>query len=296
MPHIPTAPSHHGWAASHSTASYAVERLGLGVLVERDAAGRPGARGRRPGTARSRAPRTTSPRAMSRVAPPVVLAVRDHLEDGREALVGSPASGRAARCWPTARCRRGPGSGRPRRLDLVAWRARPGGRSDRWRSSSPSLRARRATPDARRPPRATMRADGRRADPSPAARGPAGRAGVAYENPWITVWHDEVTRPDGSPGIYGVVHFANLAAGRPGLDDDDRVAARRPAPLHARRLLLGDPGGRRARRRDPLDGRAARAARGDRRRAPPTGGSSPGVHLSNSRHRRARRSCSSRPA
>ena len=46
---------------------------------------------------------------------------------------------------------------------------------------------------------------------------------VAYENPWITLWHDEVTRPDGAPGIYGVVHFANLAAGVLVLDDDDRV-------------------------------------------------------------------------
>jgi len=47
---------------------------------------------------------------------------------------------------------------------------------------------------------------------------------VAYENPWITVWHDEVTRPDGSPGIYGVVHFANVAAGVVVLDDQDRTA------------------------------------------------------------------------
>jgi 8-oxo-dGDP phosphatase len=46
---------------------------------------------------------------------------------------------------------------------------------------------------------------------------------VAYENPWITVWHDEVTRPDGSPGIYGVVHFANAAVGVVAIDDDDRV-------------------------------------------------------------------------
>jgi 8-oxo-dGTP pyrophosphatase MutT (NUDIX family) len=46
---------------------------------------------------------------------------------------------------------------------------------------------------------------------------------VAYENPWITVWHDEVTRPDGSPGIYGVVHYANRAVGAVVLDDDDRV-------------------------------------------------------------------------
>ena len=46
---------------------------------------------------------------------------------------------------------------------------------------------------------------------------------VAYENPWITVWHDDVDRPDGSPGIYGLVHFANHAAGVVVLDADDRV-------------------------------------------------------------------------
>jgi 8-oxo-dGDP phosphatase len=47
---------------------------------------------------------------------------------------------------------------------------------------------------------------------------------VAYENAWITVWHDEVSRPDGSPGIYGVVHFENLAAGVVAFDDQDRIA------------------------------------------------------------------------
>jgi len=47
---------------------------------------------------------------------------------------------------------------------------------------------------------------------------------VAYENAWITVWHDEVSRPDGSPGIYGVVHFENLAAGVVAFDEDDRIA------------------------------------------------------------------------
>ena len=59
----------------------------------------------------------------------------------------------------------------------------------------------------------------------PVASGPWTRHSrrVAYENPWITIWHDEVTRPDGEPGIYGVVHFANLAAGVLVLDDEDRV-------------------------------------------------------------------------
>ena len=36
---------------------------------------------------------------------------------------------------------------------------------------------------------------------------------VAYENPWVRVEHDEVVRPDGSPGVYGVVRFANVAVG-----------------------------------------------------------------------------------
>jgi 8-oxo-dGTP pyrophosphatase MutT (NUDIX family) len=46
---------------------------------------------------------------------------------------------------------------------------------------------------------------------------------LAYENAWITVWHDVVTRPDGGSGIYGVVHYANLAAGVVVLDDADRI-------------------------------------------------------------------------
>jgi 8-oxo-dGTP pyrophosphatase MutT (NUDIX family) len=46
---------------------------------------------------------------------------------------------------------------------------------------------------------------------------------TGYENPWITVWHDDVDRPDGSPGIYGTVHFANVAVGVVVLDADDRV-------------------------------------------------------------------------
>jgi 8-oxo-dGTP pyrophosphatase MutT (NUDIX family) len=39
----------------------------------------------------------------------------------------------------------------------------------------------------------------------------------------MVVYHDEVTRPDGGPGIYGVVHFRNVAAGVVVLDPADRV-------------------------------------------------------------------------
>lgn len=42
---------------------------------------------------------------------------------------------------------------------------------------------------------------------------------VAYENQWITVYHDQVVRPDGLPGVYGVVHFRNESAGVVVLDD-----------------------------------------------------------------------------
>jgi 8-oxo-dGTP pyrophosphatase MutT (NUDIX family) len=59
----------------------------------------------------------------------------------------------------------------------------------------------------------------------PTVSGPWTRHGrrTAYENAWITIWHDDVTRPDGAPGVYGVVHFANRAAGVLVLDDADRV-------------------------------------------------------------------------
>jgi 8-oxo-dGTP pyrophosphatase MutT (NUDIX family) len=34
-----------------------------------------------------------------------------------------------------------------------------------------------------------------------------------YDNDWISVREDEVTRPDGESGIYGVVHYKNTAVG-----------------------------------------------------------------------------------
>ncbi|MDG5494407.1 NUDIX hydrolase [Niveispirillum sp. BGYR6] len=34
-----------------------------------------------------------------------------------------------------------------------------------------------------------------------------------YENPWIKLEHHDVLQPDGAPGIYGVVRFANHAVG-----------------------------------------------------------------------------------
>ena len=46
---------------------------------------------------------------------------------------------------------------------------------------------------------------------------------VAYANPWIEVFHDEVDRPDGNPGIYGVVHFRSTAVGVVAVADDGRL-------------------------------------------------------------------------
>ena len=46
---------------------------------------------------------------------------------------------------------------------------------------------------------------------------------LAYENAWIQVFHDEVIRPDGEPGVYGVVHPRTHAVGVVAIDDGDRV-------------------------------------------------------------------------
>lgn len=44
---------------------------------------------------------------------------------------------------------------------------------------------------------------------------------VVYDNPWIKVREDEVVRPDGRPGIYGVVHFKNVAVGVLAVEDGE---------------------------------------------------------------------------
>jgi 8-oxo-dGTP pyrophosphatase MutT (NUDIX family) len=44
-----------------------------------------------------------------------------------------------------------------------------------------------------------------------------------YDNPWIRVREDDVLRPDGTPGIYGTVHFKNLAVAVVPIDGQGRV-------------------------------------------------------------------------
>lgn len=44
-----------------------------------------------------------------------------------------------------------------------------------------------------------------------------------YENPWIVVEHHDVLTPAGSEGVYGVVHFKNLAIGVIPLDEQQNT-------------------------------------------------------------------------
>ena len=49
------------------------------------------------------------------------------------------------------------------------------------------------------------------------------RSRIVYENPWIRVREDQVLRPDGLPGIYGVVEFKNRAVGVLPVDHDGSI-------------------------------------------------------------------------
>ncbi len=42
----------------------------------------------------------------------------------------------------------------------------------------------------------------------------------SYKNPWIRITHRDVTNPSGGKGIYGVVHFKNVAVGVVPLDGE----------------------------------------------------------------------------
>lgn len=46
---------------------------------------------------------------------------------------------------------------------------------------------------------------------------------VVYANPWIEVVEDRVRRPDGEPGVYGLVRFRNRAVGIIALQPPDRL-------------------------------------------------------------------------
>jgi ADP-ribose pyrophosphatase len=46
---------------------------------------------------------------------------------------------------------------------------------------------------------------------------------VVYDNPWIRVKEHKVIHPSGEGGIYGVVHFKNIAIGVLPIDEDENV-------------------------------------------------------------------------
>jgi 8-oxo-dGTP pyrophosphatase MutT (NUDIX family) len=46
---------------------------------------------------------------------------------------------------------------------------------------------------------------------------------LVYENPWVSIHHEEVTKPNGQPGIYGVAHFKNFAAAVLPLDNENNT-------------------------------------------------------------------------
>lgn len=46
---------------------------------------------------------------------------------------------------------------------------------------------------------------------------------MIYKNPWIEVIENQVTNPNGGEGIYGVIHFQNLAIGIIPIDDEDHT-------------------------------------------------------------------------
>ncbi|MEL6113075.1 MAG: NUDIX hydrolase [Pseudomonadota bacterium] len=92
--------------------------------------------------------------------------------------------------------------------------------------------------------------------PHPYALGPwtVQNTETRYDNPWIRVEHSEVTHPDGTPGIYGVIRFANLAIGVLPIDEDGHVwlvgQHRFPADTYSWEL----PEGGSPRGEDPLAG------------------------------------------
>ena len=68
-----------------------------------------------------------------------------------------------------------------------------------------------------------------------------------YATPWIAVSHHEVIDPSGAPGIYGVIHFKNLAVGVIPLDEDLNtwIVGQYRYPIQAYSWEIPEGGGRR---------------------------------------------------
>lgn len=87
-------------------------------------------------------------------------------------------------------------------------------------------------------------------------RGPwtiLGEERTRYDNPWIAVREYDVLKPDGNPGMYGVVDFKNLAIGvAPVFDNGDTLlVGQHRFALDAHSWELPEGGGPRG--EDPVD-------------------------------------------
>jgi len=77
---------------------------------------------------------------------------------------------------------------------------------------------------------------------------------IAYENEWIEVYDDQVVRPDGEPGVYGVVHPKTLGVAVVALHADDSILLVGQHRYTLDVLSWEIPGGGVAFDEDPLDG------------------------------------------
>lgn len=70
---------------------------------------------------------------------------------------------------------------------------------------------------------------------------------VRYETPWIKVTHHDIIDPGGRQGIYGTVHFKNLAIGVVALDDDMNtwIVGQYRYPVQAYSWEIPEGGGKR---------------------------------------------------
>lgn len=77
-----------------------------------------------------------------------------------------------------------------------------------------------------------------------------------YENPWIRLTHHEVLTPSGTPGIYGLIHYRNLAIGVVPVDAEGYtyLVGQYRFPLDAYSWEIPEGGG--AHGIDPLDSAA----------------------------------------
>ena len=74
-----------------------------------------------------------------------------------------------------------------------------------------------------------------------------------YSTPWISVSHHDIIDPSGREGIYGVVHFKNLAVGIIPLDEDGNtwIVGQYRYPIKAYSWEIIEGGG--SRERPPLE-------------------------------------------